>query len=194
MLNARGLPKVILASASSRRHELLSHILSDFKIQTADIDESPQLGELPEDLVRRLANSKAYAIWLKNPEAIVIGADTIVTYGAEIFGKPINQNDSMAILNKLSEQRHIVMTGVAMFSANKKISKVVKTEVEFTCLSNQQIQAYWRTGEPQDKAGSYAIQGIGGKFVKQINGSYSNVVGLPLVETQLMLAEMGIHE
>jgi septum formation protein len=97
------------------------------------------------------------------------------------------------MLTKLSAGRHIVMTGVVMFAANKKISKVVETEVEFTCLSNQQIQAYWLTGEPQDKAGSYAIQGIGGKFVKRINGSYSNVVGLPLVETQLMLAEMGIH-
>jgi septum formation protein len=193
MPNMRDLPKVILASASSRRHELLAQLISDFEIETADIDEMPQQGELPEALVQRLAYSKAQAIWLKNPDAIVIGADTIVTYGHEIFGKPTNQNDSIAILNKLSNQRHIVMTGVAMFGANKKISKVVKTEVEFTCLSNQQIQAYWRTGEPQDKAGSYAIQGIGGKFVKRINGSYSNVVGLPLVETQLMLTEMGIH-
>jgi septum formation protein len=193
MPNMRDLPKVILASASSRRHELLAQLLSDFEIETADIDEMPQQGELPEALVQRLAYSKAQAIWLKNPDAIVIGADTIVTYGHEIFGKPTSQNDSIAILNKLSNQRHIVMTGVAMFGANKKISKVVKTEVEFTCLSNQQIQAYWRTGEPQDKAGSYAIQGIGGKFVKRINGSYSNVVGLPLVETQLMLTEMGIH-
>jgi septum formation protein len=193
MPNMRDLPKVILASASSRRHELLAQLISDFEIETADIDEMPQQGELPEALVQRLAYSKAQAIWLKNPDAIVIGADTIVTYGHEIFGKPTSQNDSIAILNKLSNQRHIVMTGVAMFGANKKISKVVKTEVEFTCLSNQQIQAYWRTGEPQDKAGSYAIQGIGGKFVKRINGSYSNVVGLPLVETQLMLTEMGIH-
>jgi septum formation protein len=193
MPNKRGLPKVILASASSRRYELLEHLLSDFEIHIADIDETPQLGELPEALVQRLAYSKAQAIWLKHPDAIVIGADTIVTYEHEIFGKPRDQNDSMAMLNKLSEQCHTVMTGVAMFAANKKISKVVETEVEFTCLSNQQIQAYWRTGEPQDKAGSYAIQGIGGKFVKRINGSYSNVVGLPLVETQLMLTEMGIH-
>jgi septum formation protein len=193
MFNMRDLPKVILASGSSRRHELLAHLLSDFEIQVADIDETPQLGELPEALVQRLAYSKAHAIWLKNPNAIVIGADTIVTYGHEIFGKPQSQNDSMTMLNKLSGQRHIVMTGVTMFAANKKISKVVETEVEFTCLSNQQIQAYWLTGEPQDKAGSYAIQGIGGKFVKRINGSYSNVVGLPLVETQLMLTEMGIH-
>jgi septum formation protein len=193
MPNMHDLPKVILASASSRRHELLAHLLSDFEIQTADIDETPQQDELPKALVQRLAYSKAEAIWLKNPDAIVIGADTIVTYRHEIFGKPISQNDSMLMLTKLSAGRHIVMTGVVMFAANKKISKVVETEVEFTCLSNQQIQAYWLTGEPQDKAGSYAIQGIGGKFVKRINGSYSNVVGLPLVETQLMLAEMGIH-
>ena len=194
MPNLPDLPKVILASASSRRHELLAYLLSDFEIQMADIDETPHSGELPEALVHRLANSKVHAIWLKNPDSIVIAADTIVTFGDEIFGKPLSQNDSMTMLKKLSKQRHIVMTGVAMFSANKKISKVVQTEVEFTSLSDKQISAYWRTGEPHDKAGSYAIQGIGGKFVKQINGSYSNVVGLPLVATESMLAQMGIHE
>lgn len=194
MAREHDLPRVILASASSRRHELLSHLLSNFEVQTADIDETPQSGELPAALVGRLAKSKALAIWHKNPDAIVIGADTIVTLGHEIFGKPKSQNDSIAILKKLSEKRHTVMTGVAIISASKNLSKVVKTEVEFACLSTKQIQNYWQTGEPQDKAGSYAIQGIGGKFVKQITGSYSNVVGLPLVETQLMLAEMGIHE
>jgi septum formation protein len=194
MASEHDLPKVILASASSRRHELLSYLLSNFEIQSADIDESPKMDELPAALVRRLAESKALAVWRENPDAIVIGADTIVTFGHEIFGKPTNQNDSIAILKKLSGQRHTVMTCVAIISARKKISKVVKTEVEFTCLSTQQIQDYWQTGEPQDKAGSYAIQGIGGKFVKHITGSYSNVVGLPLVETQIMLAEMGIHE
>ena len=194
MASERDLPRVILASASSRRHELLSHILSTFEIQSADIDETPQPDELPATLVERLAKSKALVILRKNPEAIVIGADTIVTLGHEIFAKPTSQNDSIAILKKLSAKRHTVMTGVAIVSASKVLSTVVKTEVEFTCLSTTQIQNYWQTGEPQDKAGSYAIQGIGGKFVKQINGSYSNVVGLPLVETQLMLAEMGIHE
>lgn len=194
MAREHDLPRVILASASSRRHELLSHLLSNFEVQTADIDETPQSGELPSALVRRLAKSKALAIWHKNPDAIVIGADTIVTLGHEIFGKPTSQNDSIAILKNLSAKRHTVMTGVAIISASKNLSKVVKTEVEFTSLSIEQIQNYWQTGEPQDKAGSYAIQGIGGKFVKQITGSYSNVVGLPLVETQLMLAEMGIHE
>ncbi len=194
MASEHGLSTVILASASSRRHELLSHLISHFEIQTADIDESPYLNESPSALVTRLAEMKAQVIWHKNPNSIVIGADTIVTLGLEIFGKPTSQNDSMAILKKLSGQRHTVMTGVAIISASKIISKVVKTEVEFTCLSTMQIQNYWQTGEPQDKAGSYAIQGIGGKFVKQITGSYSNVVGLPLVETQLMLAEMGIQE
>jgi septum formation protein len=191
MVSTLGLSKVILASASSRRHELLSQLISQFDIQTADIDESPLPNESPEVLVERLAFSKAQVIWRKNPDAIVIGADTIVTFGNEIFGKPTSQNDSMAILNKLSGQCHVVMTGVAILSASKQISSVVKTEVEFTSISDQQIQAYWQTGEPQDKAGSYAIQGIGGKFVKRINGSYSNVVGLPLVETNEMLAKMG---
>ncbi|MFQ3248465.1 Maf family protein [Glaciecola sp.] len=194
MVSTNDFSKVILASASSRRHELLSQLISKFDIQTADIDETPLPNELPEVLVKRLAVSKAQLIWAKNPDAIVIGADTIVTFGNEIFGKPTSQNDSIKILNKLSGQRHVVMTGVAIISASKQISSLVKTEVEFTSLSNQQIQAYWQTGEPQDKAGSYAIQGIGGKFVKRINGSYSNVVGLPLVETNTMLAEMGIHE
>jgi len=194
MASKHALPRVILASASSRRHELLSHLLSHFEILSADIDETPHFEESPSALVARLAETKAQAIWHKHPEAIVIGADTIVSLGHEIFGKPMSQNDSMTILKKLSGQRHTVMTGVAMISASKKISTVVKTEVEFTCLSTKQLHNYWQTGEPQDKAGSYAIQGIGGKFVKQIIGSYSNVVGLPLVETQSMLAEMGIHE
>ena len=194
MSTSRDLSKVILASASSRRHELLSQLITQFDIQSADIDETPKPNELPEALVERLASTKAHAIFSQNPEMIVIGADTIVTFGNEIFGKPRDQNDSISILKKLSQQRHIVMTGVSIFAANKNISKVVKTEVEFTCLSIEQIKKYWQTGEPQDKAGSYAIQGIGGKFVKRINGSYSNVVGLPLVETASMLAEMGIHE
>jgi septum formation protein len=194
MVSTHGLSKVILASASSRRHELLSQLISKFDIQTADIDETPLANEFPEALVNRLALSKAQAIWSKNPDAIVIGADTIVSFENEIFGKPTSQNDSMAILKKLSGQCHVVMTGVTIISASKQISAVVKTDVEFTSLSTQQIKDYWQSGEPQDKAGSYAIQGIGGKFVKRINGSYSNVVGLPLVETNTMLAEMGIHE
>ncbi len=187
------LAKIILASASSRRHELLSYLITHFEISCADIDETPLKNELPENLVRRLAETKAETILCKNKDAIVIGADTIVTLGNEIFGKPENQNDSMNILNKLAGKRHIVMTCVAMRSKTKKISQVVNTEVDFTCLTKQQIQDYWQTGEPQDKAGSYAIQGIGGKFVSRINGSYSNVVGLPLVETQAMLTRMGIN-
>jgi septum formation protein len=193
MSASSGLIKLILASASSRRHELLSYLTTHFDISSADIDESPLKNELPEDLVRRLAESKADTILRKNKDAIVIGADTIVTLGNVIFGKPENQNDSIDILSKLAGKRHIVMTCVAMRSKTQKISQVVKTDVEFTGLSKQQMQDYWQTGEPQDKAGSYAIQGIGGKFVSRINGSYSNVVGLPLVETQAMLAFMGIH-
>lgn len=188
------LVEVILASASSRRHELLSHLISNFRIVSADIDETPLTNELPENLVRRLAESKAKHVWLQNTDSIVIGADTIVTFGKQIFGKPESLNDSIEILKTLSGKRHIVMTCVAFYSATKQLTQVVKTEVEFTSLSTKQIQAYWQTGEPQDKAGSYAIQGIGGKFVSRIVGSYSNVVGLPLVETQSMLTEMGIHE
>lgn len=188
------LVEVILASASSRRHELLSHLISNFRIVSADIDETPLTNELPENLVRRLAESKAKHVWLQNTDSIVIGADTIVTFGKQIFGKPESLNDSIEILKTLSGKRHIVMTCVAFYSVTKQLTQVVKTEVEFTSLSTKQIQAYWQTGEPQDKAGSYAIQGIGGKFVSRIVGSYSNVVGLPLVETQSMLTEMGIHE
>lgn len=185
--------KIILASASSRRHELLSYLFTPFDISSADIDENPLENELPEKLVQRLAETKAETIWRKNEDALVIGADTIVTLGSEIFGKPENQSDSMRMLNELSGKSHIVMTCVAMRSQKKKIAEVVKTKVEFADISKQQMLDYWQTGEPQDKAGSYAIQGIGGKFVSRIHGSYSNVVGLPLVETQAMLARMGIQ-
>jgi septum formation protein len=182
---------VILASASPRRKELLQHLIPQFDIISADVDESPLPSECPKQLVARLAQAKAAKVASQHPDKLVIGADTIVTFGDQIFGKPENQNDSIRMLSMLSSQTHQVITAVAFRYQNKSFVEQVKTEVTFACLSKQDILNYWQSGEPQDKAGSYAIQGIGGQFVKSITGSHSNVIGLPLYETKAMLREIG---
>lgn len=183
--------RVILASASPRRKELLQHLIPHFDIISADVDETPLADESPERLVARLAEAKATKVAAHHPDKLVIGADTIVTFGDQIFGKPENQNDSIRMLSMLSSQTHQVITAVAFRYQNKSFVEQVKTQVTFACLNEQDMCNYWQSGEPQDKAGSYAIQGIGGQFVKSITGSHSNVVGLPLYETKVMLNKIG---
>ncbi|MDT0582252.1 MULTISPECIES: Maf family protein [Alteromonadaceae] len=183
--------RVILASASPRRKELLQHLIPHFDIISADVDETPLADESPERLVARLAEAKATKVATHHPDKLVIGADTIVTFGDQIFGKPENQNDSIRMLSMLSSQTHQVITAVAFRYQNKSFVEQVKTQVTFACLNEQDMRNYWQSGEPQDKAGSYAIQGIGGQFVKSIKGSHSNVVGLPLYETKVMLNKIG---
>lgn len=185
---------IILASKSPRRKELLAQLGVEFICQSADIDETVLSNETPYNYVERLAIEKAKSIFViqKNNSAMVIGSDTAVIINNEILGKPVNKKDSARILNLLSNNSHEVLTSIALITHNVVKTKVVTTQVNFKTLTANEIEAYWYTKEPQDKAGSYGIQGIGGQFVRSINGSYSAVVGLPLYEMASLLNEAGI--
>lgn len=172
--------RVILASSSPRRKELLRLIYNDFEIIPSTAPEiCPEDTEL-EDIPFQLAKQKASDIFGKNPDALVIGADTIVLYNDMILGKPASVQNAGIMLRMLSGRIHKVITGVSMISRSKLISIRAETNVEFYELSDEEIDDYIRTGEPMDKAGAYGIQGIGSKFIKQIHGDYNNVVGLPV--------------
>lgn len=183
--------RIVLASQSPRRKQLLAYIVDDFDIAVADIDESPLLEESPFDYVSRLAKSKAAKVHEQgNADAIVIGSDTAVVCDNEILGKPVDLNDSLQILQKLSGRTHQVMTSFCIIKDQHVVVEVVTTDVLFKALTDDEIIRYWQTQEPADKAGSYAIQGIGGKFVTRISGSVSAVIGLPLVELEHALQEI----
>lgn len=190
---------LILASQSPRRAELLSQIGVPFTTLSADIDETLLPNETPSIYVQRLAQQKAQAGWHASThlaaERLALGADTVVVIHEQVLGKPKDLNDAKRMLSMLSGQQHQVFTAVSITSGQRFESILVKTDVTFCSLSPSQIETYWQTGEPLDKAGSYAIQGIGGKFVTHINGSYSAVVGLPLYETNQLLSRMSqTHE
>ncbi|MBL4631235.1 MAG: septum formation inhibitor Maf [Paraglaciecola sp.] len=194
---------LILASQSPRRAELLKQIGVSFSQCSEDIDETVQPHEIPEKYVRRMAQEKSRVGYERTEfekadieksanQHVVLGSDTIVVAQGNILGKPKDQVDGMRMLNILSDNTHQVLTAVTVTSATQQKTVVVETEVCFGPLSTQQIAWYWQTGEPQDKAGSYGIQALGGQFVKHIKGSYSAVVGLPLYETRMLLTEFGI--
>ncbi|WP_019027288.1 Maf family protein [Colwellia piezophila] len=190
--------KLILASQSPRRKKLLAQLGYQFSIQVSDIDETVAVSETPYAYVLRLAKHKAQHVWSHLPtttqqNSVVLGADTSVVFNGQILGKPENEADSIKILSLLSNNQHQVLTAIALASNEGVIGQVITTEVFFKSLSKSEIAAYWLTGEPQDKAGSYGIQGLAGQFVKGINGSYSAVVGLPLYETAQLLGEAGIY-
>ncbi|WP_220720231.1 Maf family protein [Agarivorans litoreus] len=180
---------LILASASPRRIELLAQLDWTFTAQAADIDETPKVGESAQALVCRLAEEKAAAVYQQQADfpVAVLGSDTIVVCQGEVLGKPTNAADSQRMLSLLSAKQHQVMTAISLYHQGGVDTQLVITKVFFCPVSESQIAAYWATGEPADKAGSYAIQGLGGKFVERIEGSYSSVVGLPLVETDRLL-------
>ena len=185
---------LFLASKSPRRKELLKQLGCSFELISAEIDETPLLNESPINFVKRMAHEKAQAGWQqlaqrKASENWVLGSDTIVVINEVILGKPKSFEHFCEMLASLSGQTHQVMTSVALVSGNKKLTDTVITNVTFKELSQQDILAYWQTNEPQDKAGGYGIQGIAGKFVTHIEGSYFSVVGLPLYETELLLAQ-----
>ncbi|MEM7540976.1 MAG: Maf family protein [Pseudomonadota bacterium] len=181
--------RLILASASPRREELLSLLTSDFDVQPAAIDETQQAGESPSMFAERMAREKVAAIGVNG--ALILGADTVVVSGSEVFGKPRDANDAHRMLTVLADSWHEVMTGVAVLNGSSIDSLVVATRVRFRSLTATEIRNYWQTGEPTDKAGAYGIQGLGGAFVERIEGSYSAVVGLPLAETAQALARAG---
>lgn len=183
-----------LASSSPRRSELLQQIGVPFTLCIAPVDETPFAGELPCDYVQRLALAKAQAALASLPEgdAVVLGADTAVVLGQQILGKPLDRDDALATLRSLSGREHQVLSAVAVVSAQRSDVRVVSTAVTFRALSDAEIEAYWATGEPCDKAGSYGIQGLAGVFVTQLQGSYSAVVGLPLCEAAELLASFDV--
>lgn len=172
--------QLILASASPRRHELLSLLDIPFTIFSADIDETISPNSTPEEVVQQLAYQKARAVADSYPNAIIIGCDTIVVHDGQILGKPTDSADAFRVLSQLSNHMHAVYTGVSIISANEKNCFYVKTDVSFWELSERDIKAYIDSGEPFDKAGSYGIQGKAALFVKEIKGDYYNVVGLPV--------------
>lgn len=184
-----------LASGSPRRRELLTQIGVPFVTQIVPIDESLLPGEPPAAYVERLARAKAQAALaaLAQPQdAVVLGADTAVVLDGRILGKPQDRDEALAILSALSGREHQVLTAVALASSQRVAARVVSSQVGFRPLSREEIEAYWASGEPQDKAGSYGIQGLAAVFVRQLQGSYSAVVGLPLCETAELLAEFAV--
>ena len=184
--------KLILASASPRRRELMKLFGLPFDAVAADIDETVLPGELPAEYVRRMAAGKAHrGLELAGPGPVVLGADTAVVLGPRILGKPRDRADALHILQTLSGQTHEVLSAVAVTDGDTFNERLSVTEVTFGALSIEQCEAYWATGEPADKAGAYGIQGIGGLFVKYISGSYTGVVGLPVYETAELLRCMG---
>lgn len=193
-------PQLVLASASPRRRELLEQIGLRFLVQTADVDETPLSGESAEALVERLAIAKAEAVWNARRRSLslvegnipVLGSDTLGILDDELLVKPTGFGDAQQMLRKMSDQRHEILTAVALTSAAGTQVAVSRSVVKFRAISDAEILAYWNTGEPQDKAGAYAIQGRGAVFIERLEGSYSGVMGLPLFETAQLLAAADI--
>lgn len=171
---------IILASRSPRRAELLAAAGFEFEVLAADVDETPLDVEDPAEYVERLAIEKARAVLALRPDARVLGADTTVTIDGELLGKPVDDQDARRMLRLLSGRPHVVHTGVAVASARGIQSGVDTTRVWFTVMTDEDISWYVATGEPVDRAGAYAIQGMASRFIPRIEGSYSNVVGLPV--------------
>lgn len=176
--------KLILASASPRRKSLLQELGLDFEIIEAQVEEKPVAGESPQDFVMRAACDKAGDVARENVASWVLGADTVVVHGGRILGKPGDAEEALSVLQTLAGQKHLVHTGFCLMNGKDDvlISRVVTTEAWFYPFSRDIAAAYVATGESLDKAGAYGIQGSGGFLVERINGSYSNVVGLPLAE------------
>ncbi|GAC1032064.1 nucleoside triphosphate pyrophosphatase [Pseudomonas sp. No.21] len=185
-----------LASGSPRRRELLAQIGVPFQVLSAAIDESVRPGETAEGYVERLAREKAAAGLAALGDAAagtcVLGADTSVVLDGRILGKPLDRDHALAMLADLSGREHQVLTAVAVAQSGLCRSRLVTSRVRLRVIPQAEREAYWATGEPLDKAGGYAIQGLGAVFVENIQGSYSAVVGLPLLETADLLGEFGI--
>jgi septum formation protein len=198
-----GATELVLASGSPRRIELLALLGLCFRPVPADIDESPQPDEQPSSHVARLALAKARAVAERvatgdepvvvDGDPVVIGADTVVVIDDDIVGQPADADDARATLRRLSGRAHEVRTGLAVVHGPDVAETVVSTYVWFTDLDDAAIDWYVATGEPLDKAGAYGIQGAGGAFVEAIQGSYHNVVGLPLVELDQLMIDLGFR-
>ncbi|UPR33226.1 septum formation protein Maf [Vibrio cyclitrophicus] len=207
---------LVLASGSPRRKELLSQLGYEFSVLVTDVEECKHDQETAEEYVKRLSLDKALAalsLLKDNPserqhvvpssdtvdlssniialdsDTVVLGSDTVVVSKGQVLEKPTDFADSKRMLTQLANERHQVMTAVSVVSEEKQRTEIIITDVWFKPLSEKEIEQYWQTGEPCDKAGSYGIQGLGGRFVTRIEGSYYAVVGLPLFETDQLLQE-----
>lgn len=188
---------LVLASASPRRQELLRSAGISFTVQPADIDETPLAGESPEDCAERLSRDKALAVWRKRPQDVVLGADTIVVVDDQLLAKPVDSNDAGRMLRLLSGRQHQVITGVCLVRAGESPSSdpIITTAHETTLvtvseIAEAEIRDYAASGEPTDKAGGYAIQGIASRWIPRVEGDYSNVVGLPVALVYRLLKQI----
>ncbi len=187
-------PLIYLASASPRRSALLSQIGVAHSARPVHLEESAAPGEAPDRYVLRLARAKAEALWQQLDPGYrlpVLGSDTTVVLDGEILGKPVDRGEGMDMLSRLSGRTHQVYTAVALRHGDACDACLSLSEVTFRRISAAECEAYWRTGEPVDKAGGYAVQGIGAVFVARLEGSYSGVMGLPLCETAALLERIG---
>jgi len=183
----------ILASASPRRRELLGELIPDFEIIPSDIDEKPLDGESPEDHVLRLSREKALAVSHTNPGRWILGADTVVVIDGKMLGKPETPAEAKRMLGMLSGREHKVITGFALVREGEGVvaSDAVQSGVLFKDISEDEMEWYTHTSEPYDKAGGYAVQGKASFFIKEIRGSYTNVIGLPLCEVVTAMEKAG---
>ena len=187
-------PLIYLASASPRRSALLAQVGIPHRVAPVDIDESIHSGEKPEGYVRRLASEKAQALWERLEDSArlpVLAADTSVAVDEHILGKPEDENDELRMLGRLSGRTHRVYTAIALKNSESCRTQVSLSEVTFRVLSESEMRTYWRTGEPVDKAGGYAVQGYAALFIERISGSFSGIMGLPLFETGELLKSIG---
>jgi len=184
-------PRIVLASASPRRADLLRQLGLEADTRPAHVDETYLAGEVPADHVDRLARAKAEAIASELPDALVIGGDTVVVDGRRVMGKPGSDEEAVEMLMRLAGREHHVLSGVAIAGPSGTVSRVVRTDVRFREFSESTAIAYVATGEPADKAGAYGIQGFGAALVEEIRGDYYCVVGFPVAALLDLLAEAG---
>ena len=178
--------KLVLASQSPRRREILERAGFEFTVRVAGVPEQPLPGESPEDYVLRLSRAKAEAVH-RAPDEIVLGADTVVVLDHHLLEKPADATDAARMLRLLSGREHSVITGICLISDAGVTSSFEETRVEFIGLSEDEIAEYVKSGEPMDKAGAYAIQGLASKYIRRIDGDYFNVVGLPVAQVYSLL-------
>jgi septum formation protein len=173
-----------------RRQVLLKLLLTDIEVVPGDVDESIHTAERPETMVARLAREKALAVQEQRPSACIIGADTVVLCEEEILGKPASTEEARSMLRKLSGKTHQVLTGVCLLHLEMLLVESATTDVTFCHLAEQEIETYLQSGEPFDKAGAYAIQGLGARFVEKVDGCHFNVVGLPVSRLYQMMKRL----
>ncbi|MFZ6014973.1 MAG: Maf family protein [Patescibacteria group bacterium] len=186
--------KVILASSSPRRKEMLNALGIANEAIPADIDETPRKGETTKVMVKRLSYEKAKKIAEQNPKRLVIASDTALDFKGKILGKPRNKKHAKEILQLLQGKKHLIYTGICLMQGDKSLTAVEETKVYFRPMTKKEIDWYVGTGEPMDKAGAYGIQAYGGLFVKKIEGSYSAVRGLPIEKLVDLLKKFGVWQ